>query len=677
MAVGSSLAEAEDIAGLVEIEFQELPPVVSMSDALAKNAPLVHEEWAGNVLVDMKLEGGNLTAAKAAAAHVIARSMRMNRMHPLPLEGRACLAHYDGRLDELVVYVAHQLPVPLQIGLAQALGISQRRLRVVAPDVGASFGLKTYLESETVAVAWAAMRLRRPVRWIQDRYESLVCDANCRDYACKVIAYADSDGRILGLESEVIVDSGAYSPWPWPAGLEGGLALGNLQGCYDIRAFHGRAINVVSNKPAGQPFRGVARPLSCCGHEIVIDAVAQAVGIDPLEARLRNFVRPEQMPYLSITKKTLDSGDYAAALRRAAELIEYPAIRVRQGNREPDGRMIGVGFACFYEQTAYGTGPFGYAAWGIELVPGMEPAVARLTGDGELILEVGSHSHGQGHETVFAQLAHETLGIDPRKVSVRFGDTSVSPAGTGTYTSRSMVTTGGAVIEACRALRVPIARIGAHLLQCKEADARIENGRVQGPQGTVELAEIGRAWYHHPEDLPADIDPAGLTACAGHKPHDPGVFAYSAHAAVVAIEPDIGSVEVIDYAIVADCGTRVNPLLVEGQVVGGFSNGLGNALYEESTYDELGQPTATTLADYSAPSAPSIPEVKVEFMETASPFAMLGMKGIGENGAIGPPAAILNAVNDALRPLGASVYETPVTAARVRAAIMRARAGHR
>ena len=203
---------------------------MSMWDALAKNAPLVHEEWAGNVLVDMKLEGGDLTAAKSAAAHVIARSMRMNRMHPLPLEGRACLAHYDGRLDELVVYVAHQLPVPLQIGLAQALGISQRRLRVVAPDVGASFGLKTYLESETVAVAWAAMRLRRPVRWIQDRYESLVCDANCRDYACKVIAYADSDGRILGLESEVIVDSGAYSPWPWPAGLEGGLALGEHAG---------------------------------------------------------------------------------------------------------------------------------------------------------------------------------------------------------------------------------------------------------------------------------------------------------------------------------------------------------------------------------------------------------------------------------------------------------------
>ena len=579
----------------------------------------------------------------------------------------------NSRLDELVVYVANQLPVPLQIGLSQVLGVSQRRLRVVAPDIGASFGLKTYLESETVCVAWAAMQLRRPVRWIQDRYESLVCDANCRDYHCKAVAHADANGRVLALECDVIVDSGAYSPWPWPAGIEGGLAIGNMQGCYDIRAFRGRAINVVSNKPAGQPFRGVARPLSCIGHELLMDGIAEAVGIDPVEVRLRNFVKPAQMPYVSITKKTLDSGDYAAALKRTAELIDLPAVRARQKKGEPDGRLIGVGFASFYEQTAYGTGPFGYSAWGIELVPGMEPAVARLTGDGELIVEVGSHSHGQGHETVFAQVANQVLGIDPRKVSVRFGDTSTSPVGTGTYTSRSMVTTGGAVAEACELLKVPIIKIGAHLLQCKAADVELRGGLVYGPQGSVAFSEIGRAWYHHPEDLPAEMDPGGLSVTAGHKPHDPGVFAYSAHAAVVAVDPHIGSVEVLDYAIVADCGTQVNPLLVEGQIIGGFSNGLGNALYEESTYDDMGQPTATTLADYTAPTAPSMPDVKLEFFETPSPFALFGIKGIGENGAIGPPASIVNAVNDALRPLGASVSETPVTARRVREAIARAR----
>ncbi len=675
MALAATAAESEDLAALVEVDFEPLPPVVTMADALKKTPPFVHDEWGDNVLVDIKLEAGDLAAAKAAAVHVVERSFRMNRMHPLPLEGRASVAAYDSRLDDLVVYVAHQLPVPLQIGLAQVLGISQRRLRVVVPDVGASFGLKTYVESETVCVAWAAMALRRPVRWIQDRHESLVCDATCRDYRCEITGYADADGRVLGLDCEVIVDSGAYSPWPWPAGIEGGLALGNMQGCYDIRAFRGRAINVVSNKPAGQPFRGVARPLSCVGHEIVMDGIAQAVGIDPVEVRLRNFVTPQQMPYVSITKKTLDSGDYAAALKRAAELIDLAAVRARQKKGERDGRRIGVGFACFYEQTAYGTGPFGYSAWGIELVPGMEPAVARLTGDGELVLEVGSHSHGQGHETVFAQVAHEVLGVDPKKISVRFGDTSASPAGTGTYTSRSMVTTGGAVADACRALIAPIAKIGAHLLQCKEGDVAIRGGRVYGPQGSVEFSEIGRAWYHHPEELPADADPGGLTASAGHKPHDPGVFSYSAHAALVAVDPETGAVELLDYAIVADCGKRVNPLLVEGQVVGGFSNGLGNALYEESSYDASGQPTATTLADYTAPTAPGIPNVKLDFIETPSPFSMFGMKGIGENGAIGPPAAIVNAVNDALRPLGAAVFETPVTPQRVRDAIARAESG--
>jgi len=673
MAIGATRAEAEDVAALIDVDFETLPPIVTMADALKKVAPFVHDEWGDNVLVDLTLAGGDLNAAKAAAAHVVERKFRMNRMHPLPLEGRACLASYDSRLDELVVYVGHQLPVPLQIGLAQVLGLSQRRLRVIVPDVGASFGLKTYVESETVCVAWAAMKLRRPVRWIQDRYESLVCDATCRDYECKVIAYADANGRVLGLECDVTVDSGAYSPWPWPAGIEGGLAVGNMQGCYDIRAFRGRAINIVSNKPAGQPFRGVARPLSCIGHEIVMDGIAHAAGIDPVEVRMRNFVKPSQMPYVSITKKTLDSGDYAAALKRAVALIDLPAVRLRQKKGEPDGRLIGVGFACFYEQTAYGTGPFGYSAWGIELVPGMEPAVVRLTGDGELVLEVGSHSHGQGHETVFAQVANEVMGIDPRKVSVRFGDTSAAPVGTGTYTSRSMVTTGGAIAEACRHLMKPVAKIGAHLMQCKAEDVEIRNGRVHGPQGSVEFGEIGRAWYHHPEDLPADMDAGGLTATAGHKAHDPGVFSYSTHAAVVAVDPEIGRVEVIDYAIVADCGTQVNPLLVEGQVVGGFSNGLGNALYEESSYDASGQPTATTLADYTAPNALSMPYVKLDFIETPSPFSMFGIKGIGENGAIGPPAAIVNAVNDALRPLGAAVFETPITARRVRDAIVRAR----
>ncbi len=674
MALGRSLAEAEDLAADVVVDYAELAPVVTVAQALAPGAPLVHEHWPDNVLIDSRLENGDFEAARSAAKHIVTRQFRMNRQTPLTMEGRACLATTDTRLDELIVYCSHQLPVPLQIGLSQTLGISQRRLHLIAPDVGGSFGLKSYVESEAVAVCWAALKLNKPVRWVQDRHEALICDANCRDYHCKVTAYADEQGRVLALDCEVIVDAGAYSPWPWPAGLEGALALGNMQGPYDIKAFRGRGLNVVTNKPGAQPFRGVARPISCVGHEMVMDALAWEMGKDPAELRLLNMVRPEQMPYTSVTRKQFDSGDFPRSLRRALELVDAPAVRARQQRGEADGRLIGLGVAAFYEQTAYGTGPFGYAAWGIELVPGLEPAVARLTGDGELVLEVGSHSHGQGHETAYAQIANEVLGIDPARVSVRHGDTFTSPVGTGTYSSRSAVTVGGAVEKACSMLKRPIARIGAHLLQRPEAEVEVKNGQVVGPSGSVSFAEIGRAWYHHPENLPDGIEESGLTAIAGHKPHDPGVYGYSSHACVVAVDPATGKVDVLDYAIVTDCGRRLNPLIVEGQVIGGFSNGLGNALYEESPYDEIGQPLATTLADYLAPSAPCMPDLKLEFYEIPSPKAPYGIKGIGESAAIGPPSAVVSAVNDALRPLGASVYETPLTPRRVFAAIAAAKA---
>ena len=354
-------------------------------------------------------------------------------------------------------------------------------------------------------------------------------------------------------------------------------------------------------------------------------------------------------------------------------MIGVAEVRARQRRGEPDGRRVGLGFAAFYEQTAYGTGPFGYSAWGIELVPGLEPATARLTGDGELVVDVGVHSHGQGHETIFAQIAAEVLGIDPAKVSLRYGDTAISPSGTGTYTSRSTVSAGGAVATACKLLKQPIARIGAHLLQAKEAEVEVRDGRVFGPKGSVSFAEIGRAWYHHPEELPPTVDPQGLTAIAGYKAIDGGVFSYSVHGVVVAVDTETGAVEILDYVIVEDCGRMVNPLLVDGQVIGGLAAGIGNALLEESVYDERGQPLSATLADYHVPGASAMPDVRISHMETPSPFSEFGMKGVGESGAIGPPAAIANAINDALRPLGAEILETPMTPKRILDAIRAAR----
>ena len=468
MAVAETAAAAEDLVQRIEVDYEPLPPVVDMKRALDPGAARVHDHWPDNLFCETRFDYGEFDAAIKAAKHVVTREYRMNRQTPMPLEGRGCLATLDRRNDEVVVYVSHQLPVPLQIGLATFLGISQRRMRVICPDVGGSFGLKTYLEGETMAVTWAALHLGRPVRWIQDRYEHLVCDASTRDHWYRVTGYADDTGKLLAIDCEAWCDTGAYSPWPWPAGIEASTAPGNIQGPYDVKAVRGRALTVATNKPPGQPYRGVARPGSCFGHETLIDALAHKLGREPHELRLHNMVRPEQMPYRTATRKLLDSGDYPAAMRKAVEMIDVAAVRARQRRGEPDGCRIGLGFAAFYEQTAYGTGPFGYSGWGIELVPGLEPATVRLTGDGELVVDTGMHSQGQGHETMFAQIAAEVLGIEPDKITVRYGDTAIATAGTGTYTSRSTVSGGGAVAAACRQLSRPIKRIGAHLLQAKE-----------------------------------------------------------------------------------------------------------------------------------------------------------------------------------------------------------------
>ena len=673
MAVAETAAAAEDLAQRIEVEYDVLQAVVDMKKALLSGAPRVHDDWPDNRFCETKFDYGDFDAAIQGAKHVVTREYRMNRQTPMPLEGRGTLATQDHRTGEVLVYVSHQLPTPIQIGLATFMGISQRRMRVICPDVGGGFGLKTYLEGETVAVTWAALHLGRPVRWIQDRYEHLVCDPSTRDHWYKVTGYADADGRLLAIDCEAWCDTGAYSPWPWPAGIEASTAPGNMQGPYDVKAVRGRAVTVATNKPPGQPYRGVARPGACFGHETVMDALAQILKKEPHEIRLLNMVRPEQMPYRTCTNKLLDSGDYPTAMRKAAAMIDVAKVRARQAQGEPDGRRVGLGFAAFYEQSAYGTGPFGYSGWGIELVPGLEPAVARLTGDGELVVDTGMHSHGQGHETTFAQIASEVLGIDAAKVMVRYGDTGTFNGGTGTYTSRSTVSGGGAVATACRQLRKPIARIGAHLLQVKEDEVELRDGMVVSGSRSVSFAEIGRAWYHHPEELPPDVDPQGLTAVAGYKAIDGGVFAYSVHAAVVAVDPETGKVEILDYAIVEDCGRMVNPKMVDGQIIGGLAGGIGNALYEESPYDEQGQPLAATLADYLVPGATTMPDVRIAHMETPSPFSEFGMKGTGESGAIGPPAAIANAINDALRPLGAEIMETPMTPRRILARLAAAR----
>jgi len=671
VAIAPTRAEAEDLLDGVVVEYEELEAVVEALEAREPRAPLVHDEWSNNIVHHMTSNFGDIEAVAKTAQHKVTREFRTSRQAIMPMEGRAAHACYDSRQDELVVHISSQMPHLIGIGLAQILGLDQRHLRVVSPDVGGGFGLKIFLEPETVVVAWLAMRVGRPIRWIEDNHEHLTADANCREHRYRVTAYTDDRGKILGLDAEIVVDGGAYSMWPWTSSCEAAQAAGILTGPYDIKHLRAEALTVATNKPPLCVYRGVARPGVCFATELLIDAIARTVEREPYAVRIDNMVVAAQMPYTTITNKIYDSGDYPRSVRDAAELIGLKEIRERQKLQRSKNRLIGVGFASFTEQTAHGTSVA--MKMGVELVPGFEPARVRMTPDGQLVIEVAIHSHGQGLQTTLAQIASEVLGIDPRLVTVRYGDTAVSPFGTGTYASRSIVMAGGAVSRACKNLGERIKEIGAHLLQSDISSVKIENGGVSSDVARVEFAAIARAWYLHPEELPRDVNESGLTVVQGYRPEpDGGAFSYATHAAVVAVDTDTGQVELLDYAVVEDCGQMVNPMIVNGQVIGGTVQGIGTALYEEIAYDERGQSLSGSLAQYIIPGATEVPDIKLGHIVTPSPWTEFGIKGMGEGGAIAPPAAIANAVNDALRELGVEICETPISPRRLMAAIARA-----
>jgi carbon-monoxide dehydrogenase large subunit len=671
MCLAESRAEAEDIAASVVVELEELPAVHDMLEGRKPGAPLLHEHWGDNIFLETFVEAGDWSAVPSAPIKVT-REVRTARQCMAPIEGKGVVAFWDSRLEQLTVYSATQMPHIVRTGLSDCLGLEHGQVRVIAPDVGGGFGYKGILAPEEVGVCWLAVRCGHPVRWIEDRREHLVANANCREHHYVITGHADRDGRLLGIECEATVDSGAYSAYPFSACLEAAQVASILPGPYDFPAYRCRTFSVATNKCPILPYRGVARTGVCFAMELILDAVAREAGLEPHEVRLKNLVRPEQMPFDNITNKHFDSGDYPECLRRAVAAIDLLAVRARQRAGEADGKLLGVGFSIFCEQSAHGTSV--YAGWGIPMVPGHEQATARLTPDGGLELRVGAHSHGQGHETTLAQVANEILGIDPEQVKVVHGDTAYTPYSTGTWGSRCMVMGGGAVARACREIARRAARIGASLLQADESEVQVRDGRVIGPSGGVTLGEIARAWYLRPQDLPADVDPGGLEATAGYKPaRDSGTFSYAAHAAVVAVDPELGAVEILDYVVVEDGGVLVNPMIVDGQVCGGTAQGIGTALYEEMPFDQAGQPLASTLADYLLPGATEVPAIRVEHMQTPSPYTEFGVKGIGESGAIGPPAAIASAINDALRPLCAEVCASPMTPRRIFEAIQKAR----
>lgn len=666
MCVASSRAEAEDLVAQVGFRVEELRPVVDMEFGRTAQAPLLHEHWPDNVFLETNIHVNSSIFEQAKIR--VTREIRTSRQAQAPIEGRGVAAYWDNRLEQLTIYSSAQMPHIVRTGLSECLGLPHEQIRVIAPDVGGGFGYKGILLPEEVALGWLAMHLERPVRWLEDRREHLIASANCREHRYVITGYAAEDGQLLGVECEATVDSGAYSSYPFSACLEAAQVASILPGPYDFPGYSCRTHSVATNKCPILPYRGVARTGVCFALEIILDAIAREAGISVVDVRQKALVRPDQMPFDNITKKHFDSGDYPKALNLAVDAIHLEQVRERQKRGEPDGRRVGFGVAVYCEQAAHGTSV--YAGWGIPMVPGQEQAVARITPDGGLELRIGAHSHGQSLETTLAQVAHEILGVDVARIRLIHGDTGLTPYSTGTWGSRCMVMSGGAVASACEALITRLTHIGAWMLKEDLQDVSFSDGQVHGQTGSLGVEEIARTWYLRPQDLPADVHGGGLEVTEGYKPErDSGTFGYGVHAVVVAVCPQTGQVDILDYVIVEDGGKLINPMVVDGQIFGGTAQGIGTALYEEMAFDGSGQPLGSTFSDYLLPGPTEVPNLRVIHMETLSPYTRFGQKGIGESGAIAPPAAITNAINDALYELGAELLVSPVTPTRILQAI--------
>ncbi|WP_323779627.1 xanthine dehydrogenase family protein molybdopterin-binding subunit [Leisingera sp.] len=670
--IAPTRAEAEDLAEAVEVDLTPLPPVTDVFAALDEGAPLLHEEWGDNLFLTTDYDS-DLSTAKAAATVVVEREFKTARQAMNPMEGKGVLAHWDHKADQLQVYTSTQVPHVIRTGIAECLGFDQASVRVIAPDVGGGFGYKCVLQPEELSVSWVSLKTDRPIRWTEDRREHLTAGANTREHNYKVTAYADDDGRLLGLDADIWVDVGAYSVWPFTACLEAAQAGGNLPGPYDLQAYACRTYSVATNKPAFTPYRGVARPGVCFVLELIMDAIARAVDKDPLEVRCLNLVPGSAMPYTNVTGKYYDSGDYPMAAREAARMIDATHFRERQRAAAAEGRHIGLGFASFTEQSAHGSKVFG--SWGLSVVPGYEQATVKLNPSGAVEVLSGNHSFGQGLETTIAQVACEWLGVDISRVRVVMGDTGRTPNSFGAFASRGMVMAGGAVSKAAEELARRIRVHAAHLLQCPPEKVTLHDGAAWHDQALVKFSEIANTWYLRPDLLADDVETTGLEVTEGYKPDiDTGLFTYATHAAIVEVDPDTGLTEILDYVIFEDCGRRVNPLILDGQSYGGAAQGIGTALFEETLYDGSGQPVTSTLADYIMPGPAELPNFRLGHSETLSPYSRHGIKGVGEGAAIAPAGAIVNAINNALAPIGVELTQVPATPHRVLSAIFAAQA---
>jgi carbon-monoxide dehydrogenase large subunit len=667
-AVASTEAQAEDLADSVSVEIGGSAAVTDARAALADDAPLVHAHAARNLVVEGKVETPGFAAAQSAAHRLVAIELRSRRQNATPLEGRAGHAAFDPVSERVTLTCATQMPHLMRTAIADLIGMPEGELRVVAPDVGGGFGQKMSLVPEYVVLVWLARKLHTSVAWTEDRRENLVASFHSRDQSIRLQGAFAADAKLLALSAEVIANVGAYSCYPTTCAVEPLMAMAELPGPYDVRAYACVARGVLTNTCPMAPYRGVSRPAITTALERLMDAAAIEFGLEPVEIRRRNLIG--KFPYTSATGLVFDEGSYRQTLDMAAEALDVPAFRRRQQHERTQGRYLGVGFAAFSERTGYGTPAF--AARGMGVTLGWETVEMAMDPSGYVEVRIGASPHGQGLRTTLAQLVADELGLAPERIKIVHGDTDRTPYGWGTFASRSLVIAGGASVLAARKVRAKLKKIASHLLETAADDIVLKDGaaRVAGTDRTLPIETLARAAYHQVHLFKGEIDPA-ICETATYDP--PGTFSNACHACIVEVDPETGRVTIERFVVAEDAGRLVNPMIVDGQIVGGIAQGIGNALLEEIVYDESGNILTATLADFLPPTSREIPPIELFHRETLEGTTTITQaKGLGEGGAIGAPAAVLNAVNDALAPFGVTIDDMPATPRRIRAALRQA-----
>lgn len=665
--VAASEEEAEDIADEISLVVGDATPVIDARAAVAPNARQIHKEAPANVILEGSIKTPEFDAVWAGSHKTVKVEARSRRQNATPMEARAAHAAYDAATGRVTLTCTTQMPHLMRTAIADVLGMPESDLRVIAPDVGGGFGQKMSLCAEYVVLVWLARRLKSSVAWTEDRRENLIASFHGRDQYITLEGAFDKDARLVALRADVLSNVGAYSCFPTTSGVEPLMAMAEMPGPYDFRHYECRARGALTNTCTMAAYRGVSRPIITFALERLMDKAARAFGIEPVDIRRKNLI--DKFPYTSAAGLTFDEATYKETLEMAIGHVDLPAFRKRQQEARAQGRYLGIGFATFSERTGYGSPAF--AARGMEITPGWETVHLTVDPSGFIEVRIGSSPHGQGLRTTLAQIIADELGVEPHKIKVVHGDTDTAPYGWGTFASRSLVISGGATLIAARKVRAKLIKIASTVLEAAPGDIVLEDGaaKVAGTDRAVSIAKMAREAYTQTHRFKGEIEP-GLSESGTYDP--PGTFSNACHVAVVEVDIATGRTSIEKFLVAEDAGRIINPMIADGQVHGGVVQGIGNALLEEIVYDEAGNPTTATLAEYMPPTAHEVPEIELHHIETPSTESITKAKGLGEGGCIGAPAAIVNAINDALAPFDIAIDEMPATPQRVRAALRQA-----